>query len=140
MFNMFKRKNEFAPPTDERFKETFFLVEASSFERNCLWMEWNNRVKWEQTSWCMGQIGTISRQPVTLSVLWVRIDGKLIGFWEPTSQVVDHKMIREWFAKNCVSPKWDNGTRHGRCNADNFYLCMRAIQEANKRESAVTAA
>lgn len=126
-----------APPQDQRFSETFFLVEASSCEKLYLWKEWHKRVKWEeQSSGCFGQVGKLSGRPVVISVFWAKIDGRLIGFWESTSQVVDYKMIEKWFSKNCVPPKWD-GTRHARCDAMNFHLCIQAIREANSSEPVV---
>lgn len=130
-----KIRIQFVPPQDPRFKETFFLVEASSFERQCLWKRRHDLTSWEdQNSGYMGQIGILARRPVVISVFWARINGRLVGFWESTSQVVDHEMIEKWFEKNCAPPKWDNGTRRARCDAMNFHFCMHAIQEANEAE------
>jgi hypothetical protein len=124
-----------ASPEDERFKKTFFLVEASSFEKHRLWEMWRERVSWEQDSMgCMGQIGVLDNRPVTLSIFWAQINGQLIGFWESPSQVTDSAMAERWFALNCMPPKWDKGTRNARCDAQNFHLCVQAIQEANERE------
>lgn len=121
-----------APPEDERFKRTFFLVEASSFERLCLWQEWHKKVKWEPSILgCMGQIGTLDGLPVILNVFWVFIEGRLIGFWEFTSEVTDHRMAEKWFDTNCKI-KRVRGLRRARCNAMNFSICMNAIRAANE--------
>jgi len=128
-----KIRIRFAPPEDLRFKETFFLVEATGCEQHFLWSEWHKRVKWEEQGMgCTGQIGTLDRRPVMLTFFWARINGKLVGFWDSTSQVVDHKMIEKWLAENCTPPKCDNGTRSAQCDAMNFHHCIHAIQEANK--------
>lgn len=127
-----------APPEDPRFKETFFLVEASSFEKQSLWERWNDLLVWEdQNRGCIGQVGILDDRSVVISVFWANIEGKLVAFWEPTSQVVDYKMIEEWFAQNCVPPKVDRGTRNARCNAMNFHSCIHAIREANESQPSV---
>lgn len=124
-----------APPQDQRFKETFFLVESSDFERQCLRVEWNAEVKWEQQSdGCAGQVGILSRRPVVISVFWVKIDDRLVGFWQSTSEVVDYKMIDRWLEKNCRQP---GGGRTARCDAQNFHICVQVIREANNSETVV---
>ncbi|MFZ2048766.1 MAG: hypothetical protein WAV25_00465 [Minisyncoccia bacterium] len=126
--------HDFSPPDDPRFKETFFLVEATHFERMCLgkrdeWEGWE-----EQSSGYICQVGTLARRPVTVGVSWARIKGKLVGFWEAESQVVDYAMIEKWLDKYWSPPKWDGGTRNARCNAMNFHHCIHAIREANEAE------
>lgn len=126
-----------APPEDERFKETFFLVEATSFEKFCLWQQWHNEVNWEQDSLgLVGEIGRIDDRPVALSVSWAKIDGQLVAFYEMTSQVTDSQMLEKWLEDNCTPPKWDNGSRRAHCDAQNFHHCIAAVREANARELA----
>ncbi len=137
---MAKRRFSFAPPQDKKFAETFFLVEATSFERHCLWMQYHRKVSWQNEMGCMGQIGVLGNRPVVLSVFWARIDGKLVGFWEMTSQVADFEMAKKWLSKNCTPPKWDNGRRVPQSNAENFHNCIDAIKEANARKSTATPA
>lgn len=118
---------------DKRFQETFFLVEASSFEKHYLWKEWNEQVKWEgESSGYLIQVGELGGRPVTISISWVRIDGRLVGFWNSPSQVSDYKMVTAWLGENCVTPNWDRGTRNANCDATNFHLCLNAIRDANK--------
>ena len=122
--------NEYAPP-DERFKRTFFLVEATAFERRMLWSEWAKELEWvdEPIGW-LHTIGMFARCPVVLSFTWSSIGGQLVVFWEPTSQVVDYRMIDLWLAKYCPTLQ-KNGSANTRCDAENFGSCIRAIHAAN---------
>jgi hypothetical protein len=130
-----KPRTILAQPEDKRFAETFFVVEATSFEKFCIWKEWHEQVIWEdEMRGCIGQIGTLARRPVTLSVFWARIEGRLVAFYESPSQVTDSIMVEKWLGLNCAPLKWDNGTRNARCDAQNFHLCIAAIREANERE------
>ncbi len=124
---------------DPRFAETFFVVEASSFEKQKLWEENKARrkarkpfnqmyVEWEQGRSGVGIcVGMLAEMPVNISVIWDKLDGKTICFWEAVSPVVDYRMIEKFFEKNC-NPKWDNGTRQARVNVDNFHHCLHAIK------------
>ncbi len=118
-------------PTDKRFAETFFLVEATDFERATLWDNAEGSVTWDQLAYgWIGTIGTLDEYPVVVSFIWAKIDGRLVVFWQPTSRVVDYVMIEKWLNENCKTPKWDNGQRPGKCDAANFHMCMAAIREA----------
>lgn len=127
------------PPDDRRFKDTFFLVEASHFEKHILWKEWHGRVKWDQDTFgYMPQVGTLDNRPVMLSFWWARIEGKLVAFWKCESQVADHDLIEKWFNKHF--PAMLDSERRARTDANNFHICIHAIQEANEAElSAATA-
>ncbi len=127
-----KSRAEFTAPEDPRFKETFFLVQATHFEKHQLWKEWHKSVDWQQEDAGYGQeIGTLADRPVVLSVFWVRINGRLVAFWELTSGVADYIMAENWFSQYCTPAKWD-ATRSAKCNASNFHLCIQAIEEENK--------
>jgi hypothetical protein len=119
-----------APQLDPRFKLTFFLVEANTFERDCLRKEWQKRVEWEEdNSGYIGQVGILADRPVNISVFWARIEGNLVAFWDSPSQVVDHEMIQKWLTENCLPPQKGPELRSTRCNATNFYVCIQAIQK-----------
>ena len=123
---------ELAEPEDQRFSETFFLVSASDFEKFNLWERWEKLVEWRQdTIGAMGQIGMLGNRPVTLSVSWAQINGKLVAFWESPSQVTDNIMAENWLRKHCSLLKCDNGMRCSECNAANFHLCIDAIHKAS---------
>jgi hypothetical protein len=100
---------------DNRINRTAYLVEATSNEAHWLWRDHSHqatrslhsstpkdfpyedcKVKWQQDVGIFQQIGTLDGMPVTISITWNEIDGHLIGFWETTSQVTDHRMIDKW--------------------------------------------
>jgi len=136
------------PPAREtaesRLRQTLFVVEATSFETHMLWQEHasgsTNRQKifkprrWEQVNpgWSV-TVGELDGRPVCVSMMWNRVDGHLVMFWEPTSQVVDHIQIDAWLGKH-FDGKWDNGTRDATCNAMNFHHCLNAIDDINKKD------
>jgi len=118
---------------EARLKETFFLVNATHFEAGCLREAWNTKVSWEHMpEGNRHQVGNVGSRPVVIQIFWVRINGKLIGFWEATSQIVDYEMIDKWFRENCNPPKWNKGRLNARCNPANFHLCVNAIEEGNR--------
>ena len=141
-------------PHDARFADTFFVVEATSFEVLCLWREWAkesitalgrepHRVEWVQDqlgfTYAVG-VDTI-RHGETLSVHathiageWFIIEGRRVLFWHPTSKVVSHYHIDDWFERYCTPPKWDGAAkRRAFTDAMNFHLCLDAIRQANAK-------
>ncbi len=61
-------------------------------------------------------IGEIDARPICVSISYVRLNGKLVAFYDGTSQLVDLKMIDEWIelhAKDIPS-----------ANASNFHQCF----------------
>ena len=98
------------PNGPEKIKQTEYLVEATSNEVLDIWRtycdtsfhphEGMKKYSWEQMNpgWAP-TIGQLDGRPVRISMFWNRLDGHMIGFWEATSQVVDYRMIDEWFAR-----------------------------------------
>lgn len=98
---------------DPRLKEVVLTVEATSFERSCLWERFAEearrfhptspmpRVLWEQDSsgW-LSDVGHIEDSPVCISVMFARIAGHMVLFWEATSIMVNHTMIADWLLNN----------------------------------------
>jgi hypothetical protein len=99
---------------DKCVRLTEYLVEANGNETQNFWRDFSLqagrmpryakinpdlRVSWEQLSGMSQTIGKLDKRPVAVTVFWNRLNGHLIGFWEATSQVVDHKMIEEWLDK-----------------------------------------
>ena len=80
------------------------IVEATNWEKFKLWQE--NEVRTSKRRWTEGRsghlftVGYLADMPVCISVLIDEIDSKKILFWHPTSQVVNHRMITEWFQKH----------------------------------------
>ena len=125
-----------------RLKKTFFIVEATSFEVSCLWRDYCDRsdisrinaVPWEQVNlgW-MVHICNIDNRPCSISTSWYKIDGKLVMFWYPCSQVVDYVQIEKWL-KEYFTGTYNKGTRRAATDADNFHRCIGAIEEANEQQ------
>lgn len=115
--------------------KTFFIVEANSFEQFCLWQQHSNQsdtviftpMRWKELHGWSVQVGSVFGRPVTISLMFVEISGKLICFLDPTSQLVDHAMIDDWLAER-FSGTWDRGTRKARTDAMNFAHCIHAIE------------
>lgn len=122
---------------DKRFDETFFCVEATSYEAQQIWREFNQErgIPWKQGSGVGIHIGELDivgqgKMPVVLSLMWNTIRGKLICFHEAVSQVVDHKMIEDWLQKNIIKDKTWAGDRPITCDAMNAFHMLEAIQDS----------
>lgn len=139
-------KEEYPDTTEtaeSRLKATFFAVEATSAEQLNLWRDHSSQstsprhkkiCEWQQVTpgWLV-TVGKLGKRPVVISMSWVRIDGFLVLFWYPCSQVVDHVQIDNWFEEH-YDQQWGGG-RRAVCDASNFHLCVQAIDAAKARQS-----
>lgn len=144
---------------EQRLRRTVAVVEATHAECLELWKTWSSdswwhsdyphqKVKWEQiSSGYWEQIGTVQIKsartvfgsyerkgefPVCVTMLWARIEGQLVMFWEPTSKFVDHDMIEAYLNKIMDPwPTYDRGHRRASTNAMNFAHAIDAVMEAN---------
>lgn len=125
-------------------RETFFLVEATSFERQVLWernsiqaldgkvelltaSEHRHRVAWEQLNpGYHATVGQVDGRPVCVCVFFNRVGGRIVAFHETTSEVVDHAQVEAWLRKEFPSSRRDSGMW---CDAGNFHLCLHAIEK-----------
>lgn len=85
------------------FEGVVGVVEANSFERMMLWKENQDIGKrtWVENNSGYGvTVGEVAGDPVFLSVLTAQVDGHKLLFIDPTSQVVDHRLVRKWLDKN----------------------------------------
>jgi hypothetical protein len=130
----------------EHFKETYAIVEANSNETQNLWSDWaientwrvpdprdqRQFVHWEQIMrGHFQQVGEFrigkDVMPVVLSFFWVRLrtektgPGKLVMFWDMTSQVSDSRMAEKFFKENL--PKGVQNT-----NASNFHNVIHSLR------------
>lgn len=120
--------------TDKRHRahidETVFVVEATHEEQNNFWLRWHTVLEFEQVSpgflEQIGSLGTVRRRPVCVSVSWYRIEGKLVAFYEATSTVVDHDMVKEWVEKTFPVIK-TQGWRDHHANAANMGHCLSLV-------------
>ena len=120
---------------ERRLEVTNFLVEATHNEWHMLWSRWCAESRecckplvknWEQLGGWLVTIGHLMNRPIVISLQWNRLDGFLVCNWTPTSQLVDHQMIDEWFEKH-----FTNKTKDGRpaiCNAMNFHHCIQEME------------
>lgn len=125
---------------DIRFKLTEYVVEATSFERNYLKQNYADKNDWKNDDF--GIITTLAmigeknqeKRPINIQCQWARINGLYVLFWYACSQLVDYKLIEDWFKKNCY-PYEENTTRVARCDADNFHSCIWYANREKKIES-----
>ena len=111
---------------DERFSDCKFLVEATSCEQHYLWCEFHDALPWEED--CMGfayKICELDNQPVMICFTFCKINGHRICFYYGSSQVVDHKAIKDFLFKN-FNVKYDK-TRWAHCDAMNFSHCLSCV-------------
>jgi len=108
-------------------KSAVFAVEATSQEMHGLWLEWSEdalihgfgspksrRVPWEQISLGYGhEIGKFHGHPVFVAISFNVVAGRLIAFYEATSRVVEHDMVRKWTETEFPASR-------GHTNATNF--------------------
>jgi hypothetical protein len=88
-------------------KNTRHLVEVNSFISSVLWEKYSKKVtSWR--GWSAGfseTVGYINNKPICVSVFFTMIDGDWIGFYEPTSQMVDYSMVDDHLKKHFPKAK-----------------------------------
>ena len=118
-------------PTSSSIQEildgTVVIVEANSFERHTLWQNNQNRaldsrLNWESENSGQGMQANLHGRPVCFTLWPAWIEGKKIIFWEATSQLVDYKMITDWFDKNLPDIR--------RYDANNFHNAVAQIKQS----------
>lgn len=112
---------------DEALKETKFFVEANSFERFALWQEnkylKQHSVQWEDINHGWSKVlGKEGEHEINVSFDFAKLNGNLVCFYNPCSNVVNHELVKNWFLKN-YPVKYDNGQRRAMTDAQNFHLC-----------------
>lgn len=115
----------------ERWPGVRVLVEATSFEEHSLWlmhskdgeqfiahMRTTRLFKWEQLSG--GVLTQINDEPImTVHLRPVRIDGRLLIFYDAPSKIVDYGIVDAWLDKQF------SGVR--RVDANNFHNALNAL-------------
>ena len=120
--------NDFA---DQQFAKAVYVVEASRTEQLDLWVANNKKETWRQKSegsWF--QIGVYNRQPVCVAFTFAEINGKIVVFYDSTSNIVNWELIRKWIKKRC-NP-YDINNRQAQCDAMNFGQFL--MNYGNKKE------
>lgn len=67
----------------------------------------------------MHTVGHVGDMPVCVSLFCNRIRGHRILFVEPTSRVVDHKMVRDWIESVLPQTAWNEGRQQFRISDAN---------------------
>jgi len=121
---------------DPRLRKVFAVVESNRNEDNLLWrmhaqeahrhglhLGDQHRVEWVQdTSGLFIQVGTYAGKPVSMSLSFATLNGKLVVFFDPTSTLVCHDMIDTWLAEH-IAPRGDVL----RTDAANFHVVLHAV-------------
>lgn len=93
-----------------KLSECDAIVEATSEEGLGLWCRYASnsnythdrggpRLNWiEQSSGFWREIGKVADRPICVSVFFATVAERRIAFVEGCSELVDHKMIRDWIA------------------------------------------
>jgi len=119
---------------DPRCEKTFFCVEANFNETQYIWEKLAHQqgVDWRQDTGILETIGTLTVEgeelPVSLSLMWNWVRGKLICFYDATSRVVDHKMIEDYLDSHIIKDKTWDGSRKTITDASNYHHMWHAIQ------------
>lgn len=94
-----------------------YFVEANDFERHALWNKWNEKVKWEQINEGFGgNVGMVAGvHQIHVSFIFAKIARKLVCFYHPTSQIVDHRVVKDYITKYAGDRMTD---------AQNFHTCV----------------
>ncbi len=122
-------------PRDRRpvqFRAVEYMFEATSFERSRLHIEWRGAVKdWDERPTVdlptVVWVGELAGQPVVVLFTWVRLAGHLVGFYEATSSVVDHKMVEDYIDRNFCPPSHGTERRKNASNFKNGLLDLRIL-------------
>jgi hypothetical protein len=100
-------------------------VEANNYEQLMLWSENKRRdpprVWKEKNSGLLETIGHLDDMPVCISLWTAEIDGHKILFYEPTSQVVDYRMIDNWLETNLPKTAFRKDGYVNRSDSMNFH-------------------
>ncbi len=114
-----------AKPPDERFLNTFGVCRPCH-DNSALWAKYHDQwgVPWEQDSLGMyTEIGKVDKRPIVVSVFWVNIADRRVAFVEPTSELVDYKMVDDW-----CSDVFPNAVAF--CDENNFHNIVHPIADA----------
>lgn len=122
---------------DPRTRDAVYVVAATNEERHMLWREYsadahasgwgspgNKRIAWAQDNpgW-LRTVGVFGGMPVALALTFERLAGRLVIFWEATSQVVDYRMCEAWLEENVPA----YASRH-HSDAANFGHCLAFLE------------
>lgn len=97
------------------------VVDANSFERLCLWQERGEKTWVDSPFGHWLEIGSCADMPVCVNLSTVVIGGHKILFIDPTSQVVDYRMIDAWLERGMPSSARTKDQKLNRTDAMNIH-------------------
>ncbi len=101
--------------------DTVYVVEADEYAQHHLYKSFRSEVDWDFDPRCFSvNIGTFADAPVTLRLLFSKINGKRILFYTPSSRVVNLDMVDKWLLSYC-NPTRSGGLQRAHTNAMNFH-------------------
>lgn len=129
---------------EKYFKDVVFLVEANAYEKHSLWNDFFHTpryINYKLDSWgdimegAYVEIGQVDNRPVCVSITWGILNGYKVLFYNACSQVVDYKMVEKWTNHFPLQTLKYNPNLHSiRCDAENFYNCIRAINSLKENK------
>jgi hypothetical protein len=102
---------------------------ATSFEQHSLWAQYHDQLAWDWVQITHGYgvtvgyvvDGALDPMPVHISLSTVIVNGSKILFYNPTSAVVDWRMVDEWIELNVPDTAYyGNRARINRSDPMNF--------------------
>lgn len=101
-----------------------YLIEATDFEKHCLWRERTPNGWRQDTLGWSAVCGSVEGNPVNVVYSRVWLDGQEVVFFEAVSRFVDHEMVRE-----AIEDRWPGVKR---TDANNFHLALHEVERLNE--------
>lgn len=124
---------ELNPPSPDIYAKldgVVFIVEATAFEKDCLYLQQRERqIRWDrEIAPRFVVLGTVNGRDVAVNLSWANVDNGKVMFVEPMSELFDHALLKAWLDAYCA-PRYDHGTRAARNTAREFRECLRAVHQ-----------
>jgi hypothetical protein len=116
------------PTTFDLLQAAVYVVQATEFERICLWTLNRGKVAWGgMPRIAIFTVGEREGDAVKVEVAFVELDDQLVLFIEAVSPVTDRLMVDAWLRKN-VPVAALPGMQRAVCDAANFHHCVAHIK------------
>lgn len=101
------------------------VVEATGFENLCLWQRHRDQRVWkENLSGFLQTVGLVWNMPVCIKLNTAEIDGRKLLFFHPTSQMIDYRLIDDWFKNALPRTAYREDGVLNRTDAMNFHTLL----------------
>ena len=116
-----------AKPTDSRFNEVEYFVEADSNHQEFLWLKHSGYIEFKKElshlqplmlDWVSDTTGKILfiSEKVGVTFSFAKINGHMVCFYYPEGMIVDWAVIDAWLETHFPNVK--------KTNMDNWHLCV----------------